>query len=52
MYHKGIAKDKYMDKYLIVAYALIDLQLHFRYVVFVWTCEELRLSDDEQPYIR
>ena len=36
IYHKGFAIDKYMDKYLIVAYARTDLQIQFRYVVFVW----------------
>ena len=25
-----------MDKYLIVGYALTDLQIQFRYIVFVW----------------
>ena len=28
---KGSAIDKYMDEYLIVAYALTDLPLQFRY---------------------
>ena len=34
IYHKGSAIDKYMNKYLIAAYALTDLQIQFRYVVF------------------
>ena len=36
IYHKGSAIDKYMDTYLIVAYTLTDLQIQFRYIVFVW----------------
>ena len=36
IYHTGSAIDKYMDKYLIVACALTDLQIQFSYVVFVW----------------
>ena len=36
IYHKGSAIDKYMDKYLIVGYALTDLQIQFKYIVFVW----------------
>ena len=41
-YHKGSAIDKYMDTYLIVGYTLTDLQIQFRYIVFVWILNYLQ----------
>ena len=43
--HEGSATDKYMDTYLIVGNALTDLQVQFRYIMFVWLLNYLQVVE-------